>query len=162
MIRISNEDILTQTELCAKAIKAGIGALPEEKFLRKSFPILAERAKRTYPYQVKIPKSVKEMADGDFEPAQVITINEPIIGPYGPMWFGDSTGGIALRCGYKDGDSRYINDVVLGDENIHGIMGGATGQGKSVTLNSILYGICYEYAPWEVKLTLSDAKIVEF
>ena len=34
------------------------------------------------------------------------------------------------------------------------VLGGSTGQGKSVTLNSIIYGMCLEYAPWEITITL--------
>lgn len=148
--------------LCSDAVKKGTGALLESVFLKKSAPVLENRVARVYPYQVKIPKSIDELLQGDFEPAQIINVEKPFIGEYGPMWFGNSTDGIALRSGYKNGDSRFINDVTLGDKDIHAIMGGATGQGKSVALNVIIYGICYEYAPWEVRLTLSDAKIVEF
>ena len=162
MIEISNEDIMEQTEKCVTAILKGTGALPESRFIAKAFPVLERRVNRVYPYQVKIPKSIDAMLQGDFEPERILTIEKPFEGPYCHMWFGDATDGVALRCGYKNGDSRYINDVELGDANIHGVMGGATGQGKSVALNSMIYGICYEYAPWEVRLTLSDAKIVEF
>lgn len=162
MLEISNEDIMEQTEASAAAILKGTGALLESVFLRKSYPILEQRVGRVYPYEVRIPKSIKAMLEGDFEPSKVITVEKPFEGPYSHMWFGDATDGVALRCGYKNGDSRYINDVVLGDAYVHGVMGGATGQGKSVALNSMIYGICYEYAPWEVRLTLSDAKIVEF
>lgn len=41
-------------------------------------------------------------------------------------------------------------------------LGGSSGMGKSVTLNSMLGSIFYEYAPWEAEIMLSDAKIIEF
>lgn len=67
-----------------------------------------------------------------------------------------------MRAGYVDGNSSLVSDQRLDDATIHMILGGSTGQGKSVTLNSIIYGLCSEYAPWEVSLALCDAKIVEF
>ena len=115
-----------------------------------------------YPYNVYIPKSILEMKQGDFEPAKVIVIDKPIMGEWGPMWFGCSKDGVFLRYGYKNGDSRFVSDFALDDNTPHGIMAGTTGSGKSVALNTVIYGACYEYAPWEINFTLSDAKIVEF
>lgn len=163
MFEISDADIMYQHDLVVDAFKHNkVGMFTEESFIKKAFPVLEQRANRTYPYTVRIPKSIPEMIQGDFSPAQEVVVEKPIEGPYGHMWFGDSVDGIQLLCGYKNGDSRYINDVFLGDKDVHAVMAGATGQGKSVTLNSIIYGACLLYAPWELHLTLSDAKIVEF
>lgn len=164
MLQVSNSDILLTTGAMVDGVISGAAApLFMSTFMKKSMPILAERAGRQYPYQVKLPKSDKELLLGDFEPGRIITVEKPFEGPYGvPMWFGDSSDGIYIRAGYKNGDNRLICDVLMGSSNIHGELAGATGQGKSVTLNGIIWNICTEYAPWEVNLYLLDPKIVEF
>lgn len=163
MLVVEDSDIITQTDVVVNALKhSKIGVITGEAFQRKAFPVLEEKVNRQYPYTVKIPKSIDQMLQGDFEPAKTFQIEKPIDGPYSHMWFGDATSGIKLLCGYINGDNRYIFDQELGDAIVHGIMVGATGQGKSVTLNSIIYNACTLYAPWELHLTLSDAKIVEF
>lgn len=163
MIKVYDNDIITQTGCVGEALKhSKIGLISGDGFQRKAFPMLEAKVNRQYPYTVKIPRGMKEMIDGDFSPAKEIVIKEPIKGPFSNMWFGDSSSGIKLLCGYINGDSRYVFDTELGDAVVHGIMVGATGQGKSVTLNAIIYNACTLYAPWELHLTLSDAKIVEF
>lgn len=163
MCIITDQDIIRQHDLFMEAYaKSGNGSVTGESFLRKALPVLEQRYNRTYPYVVRIPKSLDEMLQGDFSPAREIVIEKPFEGPYGHVWFGDSSKGVMLLTGYVNGDSRYVSDVTLGDKHIHAILAGATGQGKSVTLNSIIYGACALYAPWEMTLTLSDAKIVEF
>lgn len=163
MISVSNRDILKNTDAYLKYYNAVENvAFTEEDFLRKALPKLSSQVDRQYPYQVNIPPSLHEMIQGNFEPVKTITIEKPIEGPFGEMWFGDSISGARLLAGYRNGDSRYICDYSLGDENVHGILVGSTGQGKSVTLNAFIFGLCYLYAPWEVDLTLCDAKIVEF
>lgn len=116
-----------------------------------------------YPYIVNIPRPLKEMLDtGDFTPLRSFTVEKPFKGPVSDIWFGSTLDGISLRCGYVNGDSRKIDQHALNDSTVHGFIAGATGQGKSVTMNSIIYCACAEYAPWELTMTLSDAKIVEF
>lgn len=163
MIEIFESDIVTQHNLVVDAFKNDRSdVVMVSSFAQQAFPLLDEREKRSYPYEVRLPRSIPEMLKGDFTPSRIITVEKPIDGPYSNIWFGNAIDGVQLPCGYKNGDSRYINDVVLGDDTVHAIMAGATGQGKSVTLNAIIYGICMMYAPWEVHLTLVDAKIVEF
>lgn len=163
MIKVSNVDICTQTDMFVNGYRDSSNApFLEDAFMKKSFGVLEKRVGRKYPYEVKIPKSFLEMLDGDFNPARIIVVREPIKGAYSNIWFGDTTDGVHFRCGYVNGDSRYISEQALDDKTPHGFLAGATGQGKSVTLNSIIYGMCSEYAPWELKLVLSDAKIVEF
>lgn len=163
MINVDDNDIKANHNLFLKAYKDAVNVpLTQEGFMRKSFPRLAEKAGRVYPYEVRIPKSLSEMLAGDFEPERVIEVTGPIQGPWSEVWFGDATDGVYLRAGYVDGNSSLISDQRLDDSTVHMLLGGSTGQGKSVTLNSIIYGLCSEYAPWEVSLTLCDAKIVEF
>ena len=163
MIKVGEEDIQENHMAYIYAYQSSASAtFLEDKFVAKSFPKLEKLYNRTYPYDVKLPKSINEMLQGDFTPSKIIRITEPIKGPYSNIWFGDSSDGVFLRAGYKDGDSRYICNQKLDDNDIHMVLGGSTGQGKSVTLNSIIFGLCLEYAPWEISLTLCDAKIVEF
>lgn len=163
MLKIVDDDILQSSSSFFKAYdSASSSGFTEDMYLKKIIPRELKETSRKYPYQVKIPKSYESMLDGDFEPERIITINKPMQGPYGEMWFGDSTKGFQLFAGYKNGDSRFGCKEALGDGNVHGILVGATGQGKSVTLNAFIYGGCYVYPPWELKLTLCDAKIVEF
>ncbi|KSV57907.1 FtsK/SpoIIIE domain-containing protein [Acetivibrio ethanolgignens] len=164
MIIIDNESILGVTHKTESKMKDGCTPiLFMEDFVNKVLPTIEKENKRTYPYEVKLPKSNDAMLKGDFTPAQVLTIKEPIKGYKGlPIWSGDSTNGVRIRSGYKNGDSRYVNDFVMGQRNIHSMLGGSTGQGKSVTLNAIIWAMTLEYAPWELHLYLSDPKIVEF
>lgn len=178
MIQVDNSDIAEQHSAFLKAYLSGSSApFLGKDYMSQAFPKLetrayAERLKMMkkkdpsitspFPYQVKIPKSIRELKDGDLSPAKVLTINEPIKGPYSNMWFGNTLEGISFRWGYVNGDSRKISSDSLDDSTVHGFLAGATGQGKSVTLNAAIYGCCVEYPPWELTLTLSDAKIVEF
>ena len=75
MIKIDDEDIKSNHALFLKAYKDAVNVpLTQEGFMRKTFPKLAEKANRTYPYEVRIPKSISEMLAGDFEPARVILL----------------------------------------------------------------------------------------
>lgn len=139
------------------------GALMQRAFFEEIFPTLAQKTEFAYPYQVGIPKSLNAMLEGDFEPSYTITVDKPVQGIYTQNWFGDTIDGFNLHgCGYVNGDNRYLAKQKLDDADIHMILAGATGQGKSVTLNSIILTACSEYAPWELNLTMCDAKIVEF
>lgn len=117
----------------------------------------------TFPHTVKIPKPNKYLLRGDLEPAQEIIMNEPPLMDDGePFWCNVAGKQIYLRFGFENLDAREMCKVKLDGEYIHAFLGGSSGHGKSVTLNSMIGAICYEYAPWEVELHLSDAKIVEF
>lgn len=78
------------------------------------------------------------------------------------LWFNTTKNGINLRPGLRDGDWSRPDSILLGDDSVHALLGGRTGSGKSVLLNSIIFSIMSEYAPWEVDLFLVDFKKVEF
>lgn len=115
-----------------------------------------------FPMEIKLPKEEKDLLAGDFEPKQVIRLEKPIMWEDVPIWFESTMEQAYLRFGYKNLDARYISDVALSMECIHGFLGGSSGHGKSVTMNAMICGLCMEYAPWELEIHLSDAKIVEF
>lgn len=122
-----------------------------------------EELKPQYPMDIRVAKENKYLLKGDFEPEQIIHLEEPIRMDDGtPMWFEDSANEIFLRFGYENCDARYISKVKLDMEFIHAFLGGSSGHGKSVTINSMLAGLCYSVPPWLLELHLSDAKIIEF
>lgn len=180
MLRMNDVEITNHTLLYAEAYKETASApLLYEQFINNVYPKLWENAAKKYPYIVKIPKSFNEMMEGDFSPSKEIIIEEPItrkvvfqeenkkkgieeLSANIPIWFGETGNGTYLRYGYLNGDSRFYSKVKFDDNDVHMTLGGATGQGKSATLNEIIMSLCDEYPPWELNLTLCDAKIVEF
>lgn len=164
MLTIDNMGAVRQHGLYMDSLKhSKVGALMQKNFFEEIFPALAQHTEFAYPYKVGIPKSLNAMLEGNFEPAYTITVTKPVQGIYTQNWFGDTIDGFYLHgCGYVNGDNRYLAKQKLDDADIHMILAGATGQGKSVTLNSIILTACSEYAPWELNLTMCDAKIVEF
>lgn len=116
-----------------------------------------------FPMEIKIPKDNKYLLQGDFEPEYVIKLDQPPMMDDGtPFWFNNSMNQCYLRYGYKNLDARKISDAKIDMEYIHSFLGGSSGHGKSVTINSMLGSLFHEYAPWELEVHMSDAKIVEF
>lgn len=116
-----------------------------------------------FPCDIKIPKPNKYLLRGDLEPLQVIHMEEPPKMENGePFWCNSAAKQVYLRFGFENLDARLMCKLKMDGEYIHAFLGGSSGHGKSVTLNSMIGAICYEYAPWEVEIHLSDAKIVEF
>lgn len=148
-------------------VEAGEKLAPEPiEFFPYINRVLKEEFEKTppkFPMEVKLPGSTARLLKGDAAPSKIITLNEPLTTQDGqPMWFESTVKQAYLRCGYTNRDARYICNQKLDSDNIHFFLGGSTGHGKSVLLNSLIGALCYEYAPWELELNLSDAKIVEF
>lgn len=145
--------------------KGGSSVLWFDKFLAKTMTMEHEEALSSgrikYPREIKIPKPMSELLKGDFEPSRIIRLNEPLKFGDAPIWWNDSSKGVNLRVGYQNGDSRKPAKFSLNDKDIHGLLAGITGMGKSVTLNGIIFGMAFEYAPWEINLTLLDAKAAD-
>ena len=132
-------------------------------YLKRVLETQWEKEAPTFPMDIKIPKSNKYLLQKDFEPAQVIHLEEPIRMSDGtPMWFETTMDQAWLRFGYENMDARFISKQKFDMEFIHGFLGGSSGLGKSVTINSMLASLFYEYAPWELEVHMSDAKIIEF
>lgn len=130
-----------------------------ERVLEQQFKAVAP----AYPMKIDIAAENKYLLKKEFEPAQTIVIDKPITTDSGvPMWFETSTDQIFLRFGYTNCDARFISSIKMDMEFIHAFLGGSSGHGKSVTLNSMLGGLFYEYPPWELEVHMSDAKIIEF
>ena len=77
------------------------------------------------------------------------------------VWRGKTYNGINLRPGICSGKTTDFEPVKLGDDNVHGLIVGRTGAGKSVFINALLISLISEYAPWELDLYLADFKKVE-
>lgn len=129
------------------------------KYLKKQGAEPADATSR-YPYTVNIPKSLDQLAKGDFSPAYSFVVEKPFMTSVGPVWFRDGRKGVPLRFGYKNGDSRHVTDIVLGDSTPHAAIAGSTGQGKTVTMDAAVVTSLLELPPWWVQYVSCDAKII--
>lgn len=81
-----------------------------------------------------------------------------------PIWFNSTTNFINLRPGILSGGVQSENifkSIKMGDDNVHAVVVGRTGSGKSVFLHSLINNILLEYAPWEIDVYMADFKKVE-
>lgn len=79
----------------------------------------------------------------------------------GRMWMNKTLSGINLRPGNLNGDCKNLEPVRMCDDNVHGLIAGRTGSGKSVFINALILSLITEYPPWELDLYLADFKKVE-
>lgn len=77
------------------------------------------------------------------------------------MWMNKTLSGINLRPGNLNGDCKNFEPVRMCDDNVHGLIAGRTGSGKSVFINALILSLITEYPPWELDLYLADFKKVE-
>ncbi len=82
--------------------------------------------------------------------------------PDDKIWTFSTNKGIEFHFGLLDGDPLMGLPVVVGDDAVHGLMAGATGSGKSATLNNIIANLLHMYSPEELELVMVDFKNVEF
>lgn len=82
--------------------------------------------------------------------------------PYDKIWSFSTRKGIELHFGFEDGDPSRPTAMILGDNNVHGLMGGETGAGKSATINLLLMNLWLMYPPSELSMVMIDFKNVEF
>lgn len=73
-----------------------------------------------------------------------------------------SNKGIELNFGLADGDPSKGYPMVLGDANVHLLMAGQSGAGKSAAINQMLLSLLTKYTPNELELVMIDFKNVEF
>lgn len=83
--------------------------------------------------------------------------------PYDKWWTFDTIKGIKMPYGLEKGDpTRGLNVAPeIGDANVHAILGGATGAGKSATINQLLMSLITMYPPSELMIVYIDFKNVE-
>lgn len=77
------------------------------------------------------------------------------------MWINKTIHGINLRPGKFMGTDEVFKPVSMNDDNVHGLVVGRTGSGKSVYINQLILSLITEYSPWELDLYLADFKKVE-
>lgn len=83
--------------------------------------------------------------------------------PEDKWWTWDSIKGVYMPWGLEKGDpTRGITSwPMLGDANVHALLGGATGAGKSAEINQHLISMITMYPPSELVLVYIDFKNVE-
>ena len=162
MLKLNDLDLKRHSDLFFReASKGGKAALMFDDFIKTTLTSLYSQA--VFPEEIRLCRPLEEMIKGDFSPSEVIRMPSPEINGI-PVWRGctKKDEGVVLRgAGYANGDSRKPCNIALDDKVPHGLLAGATGHGKSVTLNSIINTACLEYPPWYVQFILVDAKIVE-
>lgn len=72
------------------------------------------------------------------------------------FWAGSSLDDICATIGFTE-DNRPI-EMRLGDKDVHALVGGTTGSGKSNLLHAIIHSLAYRYSPDELELFLLDFK----
>lgn len=70
--------------------------------------------------------------------------------------------GIDLHFGLADGDPSKGYPMPLCDANVHLLMAGQSGAGKSAAINQMLLSLITQYTPKELELVMIDFKNVEF
>lgn len=81
--------------------------------------------------------------------------------PEGKMWSGDASESIRLNFGYVDGDKSKPYPIILDEtSNVHMMLCGTTGGGKSVSLDTMINVLKYEYAPSQLDVFYYDFKRV--
>ena len=79
-------------------------------YLKRVLETQWKKEQPQYPMDIKIPKPNKFLLQKDFEPAQVIHLEEPIKMSDGtPMWFETTMDQAWLRFGYENMDARFIS-----------------------------------------------------
>lgn len=81
--------------------------------------------------------------------------------PRDKWWTFDTINGIDMHFGLQDGNPALGYPLVIGDANVHAIMGGATGAGKSAAINQMIISLITKYPPSELQIVFIDFKNVE-
>jgi len=101
----------------------------------------------------------KEIEDANLRP--VIPL-EKVILPEEEMWQNKAGMGVAAPFAKNGIENVYlslgVNEKGETEPVHHGIIGGATGSGKTVTLHSMIMNLCMRYSPKELRFWLLDYK----
>lgn len=83
----------------------------------------------------------------------------PVICPDDKIWTFTTDKYIELDPGFWEGDPTQADGYTVGhDGNVHGIIVGGTGAGKSVFINQLINTACRKYSPRELELWIADYK----
>lgn len=82
--------------------------------------------------------------------------------PEDKYWTFSTNKGIGLNFGLESGDPTKGYEIFLGDNNVHALMVGTTGSGKSVAINQMVASLVLKYSPAELQMVMVDFKNVEF
>lgn len=118
---------------------------------------LEERGAKRKELILSVIKPVKEFYFDPYSDGS----NKDVVGGDG-IWWGDCIKGINCRPGLVNNDPSKSYPFIIGGNKVHGILGGDTGQGKSVVLNALMTSLLTEYPPWELSLYMCDMKKLEF
>ena len=81
--------------------------------------------------------------------------------PEGEMWKGDASTSVMLNFGYVDGDKSKPYPIILDEtSNVHMMLCGTTGGGKSVSLDTMVDVLKMRYAPSQLDVFYYDFKRV--
>lgn len=81
--------------------------------------------------------------------------------PRDKWWTWDTIKSIEMNIGLENGDPTRGFPMLMGDANVHALLGGATGAGKSAAINEMLISLITKYPPSELQLVYVDFKNVE-
>lgn len=106
---------------------------------------------------------VKALANYKDKGIDYITKFGDVFIPRAKWWTFDTITGIKMPFGLENGDpTRGLNVApVIGDANVHALLGGATGAGKSAAINQLLISLITMYPPSELQIVYIDFKNVE-
>lgn len=123
----------------------------------------------TYTYDIELGNKVVskfiECIDDKKRNSNALPYEEKFRKKYIPddkIWTYSTLKGVDLLFGLVEGDPEKPYPYTLGDSNVHMIMGGQTGAGKSATINQFLANMLHMYSPEELELIMIDFKNVEF
>lgn len=81
--------------------------------------------------------------------------------PEDKWWTTDTISGVNLNWGLENGDPTKGYPQPLCDKQVHCLLGGETGSGKSATINQMIMSLILQYPPSELKVIYIDFKTVE-
>jgi hypothetical protein len=117
------------------------------------------------PDEIRIPKPNDKLLKKDLEPVRVINLREVKHKlKYGNlnMWRCKHNNQFMLHgFGLIDNNKSKPFLGSLFDTSPHMYLGGATGHGKSVTLNDLIIAAALVHPPWKIQYYLNDPKITE-
>jgi hypothetical protein len=102
------------------------------------------------------------LADSRIEPYPYTSVFRNTYIPKEKYWSYSSNRCIELHFGLEQGDPEKGYPITVNNENIHILMGGMSGSGKSAALNQMLISLLLKYSPKELELVMVDFKRMEF